>query len=181
MINYWAEGPTAVTITEIGKQTGSSKPSLYREFGNDDGLKAAALKLYSERALEPLYAILEQNPQPTDVIDQFIAFITQDRSSLALPLGCLQIKMRAHLRSLGPQTQSEVARIKERTLTAYAKCIRNGRRTGLFSTDVRPQIGALLFDTMNAGAMTMQSDGVPAAKIRGVLALGLSSLLAQER
>ncbi|MBT7800646.1 MAG: TetR/AcrR family transcriptional regulator, partial [Tateyamaria sp.] len=46
LIEYWAKGPTNVSISEICKQTGTSKPSVYREFSSDDGLKSSVFESY---------------------------------------------------------------------------------------------------------------------------------------
>jgi AcrR family transcriptional regulator len=48
---HWTDGPTRVSIGHICQAAKVSKPSLYREFGSDDGLKDAVLDLYREMVL----------------------------------------------------------------------------------------------------------------------------------
>ena len=44
VMQYWANDPLDVSINDICKLTGASKPGVYRAFGSDDGLKTKALE-----------------------------------------------------------------------------------------------------------------------------------------
>ena len=46
MENYWKEGMGNISLNEICRRIGESKPSIYREYGGEDGLQLAALELY---------------------------------------------------------------------------------------------------------------------------------------
>ena len=54
LMAYWSRGTKNVSISDICLATGASKPGVYREFGNDDGLKASALETYYILAVQPL-------------------------------------------------------------------------------------------------------------------------------
>ena len=60
MISYWNDGPTNVSINDICKKAGISKPSLYNEFGSEDELQAAALHNYHEKILSQLFKIFDE-------------------------------------------------------------------------------------------------------------------------
>ena len=49
MISYWNDGPTNVSINDICKKSGISKPSLYNEFGSEDELQAGALHNFMKK------------------------------------------------------------------------------------------------------------------------------------
>ena len=100
LTSYWTKGPTRVAISHICKVADVSKPSLYHEFGSDDVLKAAVLDLYSELVLGPFQNILTSNEGFAQQIEALIAFTTQDRQSLGIPSGCLQVALRAHREGL---------------------------------------------------------------------------------
>ena len=104
LIQYWSKGPANVSISDICNLTGASKPGVYREFGSDDGLKKAVLELYHGLAIQPVIDILEKNQPTTDAIDALIGFMTQDRTALGIPQGCLFVMMRAQSERLGPST-----------------------------------------------------------------------------
>ena len=78
LMQYWDVSPTDVSIGEICKMTGASKPGIYREFGSDDGLKCAALESYRILALLPLFDILKQDQSFAAAKAALVAFTTQD-------------------------------------------------------------------------------------------------------
>ncbi len=50
---YWHDDRSAVSVNTICVLTGVSKPSLYREFGSEDGLRAAVLERYGQTVRRP--------------------------------------------------------------------------------------------------------------------------------
>ena len=46
MHTYWKNGVDGVSVNEICKKAQISKPGLYREFNNQEGLMIAALGCY---------------------------------------------------------------------------------------------------------------------------------------
>ena len=51
---YWREGMDNISLNEICRKIGESKPSVYREYGGEEGLKASALKLYLDKRVNVL-------------------------------------------------------------------------------------------------------------------------------
>jgi AcrR family transcriptional regulator len=51
---YWKEGMDNVSLNEICRKIGESKPSVYREYGGEEGLKVSALNLYLEKRVGTL-------------------------------------------------------------------------------------------------------------------------------
>ena len=47
MTAYWQSDAADVSVNAICQMAGISKPSLYREFGSEDGLSRAALDRYA--------------------------------------------------------------------------------------------------------------------------------------
>jgi AcrR family transcriptional regulator len=54
-----ASDPADVSVNAICQMAGISKPSLYREFGSEDGLTRAVLDRYAEQVLSEMFAILQ--------------------------------------------------------------------------------------------------------------------------
>jgi AcrR family transcriptional regulator len=55
---YWRNDRAAVSVNAVCVLAGISKPSLYREFGSEDGLTAAVLERYRQTVLVRLEALL---------------------------------------------------------------------------------------------------------------------------
>lgn len=58
METYWKEGIENVSLNEMCRKIGESKPSVYREYGGEEGLQLAALELYYKERVEPIGKIL---------------------------------------------------------------------------------------------------------------------------
>lgn len=105
MKSYWGDGPTAVSINEICRRAGVSKPGLYREFGNEDDLKTAALESYRELVLSQLFEIFEADQPFDEALAALTGLALQDRAQTGLPTGCLFGKMRGVSQRTWPQNQ----------------------------------------------------------------------------
>ena len=176
LIQYWSKGPANVSISDICNLTGASKPSVYREFGSDDGLKKAVLELYHDLAIQPVIDILEKNQTATDAIDALIGFMTQDRTALGIPQGCLFVMMRAQSERLGPSTYDKLNKVRQDLLAAYSEWIERAKLHGEF-INIPTDIAALLLDMQHGGAMRMQREGVPRETIESVLRYALGAVM----
>jgi AcrR family transcriptional regulator len=169
LMQYWGVSPTDVSIGEICKLTGASKPGIYREFGSDDGLKCAALESYRSLALLPLFAILKRDQCFAAAKAALVAFTTQDREALGVPSGCLFVAMRAQRDSLGSATGERVDQLRDEVLYAYMVWIETAKSKRECSAQIPTDAAALYFDAQNGGAMRMQKEGVDNATIATVL------------
>ena len=169
LMQYWDLSPTDVSIGDICKLTGASKPGIYREFGSDDGLKCAALESYRSLALLPLFDILKQDQSFAAAKAALVAFTTQDREALGVPSGCLFVAMRTQRGNLGSATGERVDLLREEVLDAYMVWIETAKSRGECSAQIPTDAAALYFDAQNGGAMRMQKEGVDNATIATVL------------
>ena len=176
LIEYWAKGPTNVSIGEICNQTGASKPGVYREFGSDDGLKSNVLEAYRSFAIQPLIDIVVKDQPAAETIDAIIGFMTQDRTALGIPDGCLFVMMRAQSEHLGPSTCDKLNKVRHDLLAAYSAWIERAKLHGEF-IDIPTDIAALLLDMQHGGAMRMQREGVPRETIESVLRVALGAVM----
>lgn len=180
LLQYWSEGPTNVSISDICNLTGASKPGVYREFGSDDGLKTSALETYHSLAVQPLIEILEKDQSATDAIDELIGFMTQDRTALGIPQGCLFVMMRAQSQQLGPSTCDKLQEVRRQLLDAYEAWIERSKSRGDFAA-IPTDIAALFMDAQHGGAMRMQREGVANDTVVGVLETALRMLVLSDK
>jgi len=178
LLQYWLDGPANVSINDICKLTGASKPSVYREFGSDDGLKKSALDAYHSLAIKPVIEILETDQHASDTIEALIGFITQDRTRLGLPQGCLFAMMRAQSKQLGPSTCAKLSQMRLELLNTYSAWITRSKLRGEFA-DIPTDIAALFFDAQHGGAMRMQREGVSNDDVVNVLEIAFKMTVAE--
>ena len=168
LMEYWSKGPSNVSISDICNLTGASKPGVYREFDSDDGLKRSVLETYRSLVVQPLIDILDKDQPATETVDALIGFMTQDRSLLGIPNGCLFVTMRAQSQQLGPSTQKKLDEVRRDLLAAYAAWIERAKERDEV-TDIPTDTLALYLDAQHGGAMRMQKEGIPNEVVARVL------------
>lgn len=176
LMAYWSRGTKNVSISDICLATGASKPGVYREFGNDDGLKASALETYYILAVQPLIDIFEKEQSMCEAIDASVDYMTQDRTELGIPQGCLLVNMRAQSQQLGPLTRETLNAFRRSLLSAFAAWAERSKARGE-CTNIPTDIAALYIDAQHGGAMRMQREGVPNETVANVLRMALCTLV----
>lgn len=168
LMEYWSKGPSNVSINDICKLTGASKPGIYREFKSDDGLKKSALKIYKTLAVQPLLNILYSDQPIYKTIDDTISFITQDRKTSGIPNGCLLVMMAALSEQLGCSTLKELNKIRADIYAAFFHCVERAKLENGF-LGMESDVAAYFLENQHIGAMRMQKEGISNETIAKVL------------
>lgn len=167
---YWAEGPARVSLNSICQRAGVSKPSVYREFGNEDGLTCAALESYAERVLAEVLEILASADPLAAKIARVAHLVAQDAQH---EHGCLFVKMRTAPAELGAKTQALVAAMERMAVAAYAQALEQARQAGEWARDLPTELVARYVYEQMALALEMRARGQDP---KDILALALSVL-----
>lgn len=169
---YWHEGPE-VSVNAICQRAGVSKPSLYREFGGEDGLTLAALESYAGRVQSDLQVLLSSGLSFAGKLEALIVFASEDPRN---EHGCLFVKMRAARLDLGPKTQARVAEIEAGTLGIYARFFRESRERVEWPGSIEPDFAARYLHAQIGLAVSQRAIGIPPAEVRKLLECSLSVL-----
>ena len=170
---YWRGDPADMSVNAICQLAGVSKPSLYREFGSEDGLKRAALDRYAEEVLSDLFAILQRGGGLEETIDALIDFASDDPR---METGCLFYKMRAGKHRLGPRTRARVDEIDLAARIAYAAFLRARDEAGELREGLSVEAAAAYLGEQIGLAITQRASGEAPTRVREMLQLGLSVL-----
>lgn len=155
MDSYWANGPNNVSVNEICKRADVSKPGLYREFGNEDGLQSSVLDTYCNNALSPLYNILNTE-QPFGVsLTAVTTLFLQARSLFAYPRGCLLREMTLCHEQVGPLTKDAIVTRQQEAHDQYAAWIERAIDRGDITNDIPLEVAATYVDLQFGNAMTL--------------------------
>ena len=176
MEQYWRHGPTQVSINDICDLSGSSKPSVYREFGSDDRLKAAALLAYKAIAIDPLLARLNGMQPIAKTLNSIIDFIMQDRQLQNVPNGCLFALMKAQRHCFGPETQQCLDGVRTEFVSSFATWIDTSKSAGAFRKDIPTNAAVHQIEALHTGASSLQRDGESPEEIRQMLIFGLAAI-----
>ena len=176
MMQYWTHGPLNVSINDICKCVNTSKPAIYREFGNDDGLKQAALQSYDMLAVQPFLRLFNPEQDFENTIHCVVNFMIGDREAEGLPKGCLFVTMRAQRNALGPAAQALLDELRDGFLSKIELWVCQGQMEGNISADIHPKTAAHHIDALHAGAMRMQKEGENEEEIKRFLVLGFNCI-----
>lgn len=168
---YWHGDPADVSVNAVCQMAGVSKPSLYREFGSEDGLTLAALDRYAERVLSDVFAILQSGRGLQGTLEALVEFACADPR---METGCMFYKMRAGKHRLGMQTRERVDEIDAAAQAAYAEFLHACRDAGEWSGGLPVGAGAKYLGEQIALAITQRASGEDVARIREMLVLALS-------
>jgi len=108
-----------------------AKPGVYREFGGQDGLLAAAIDRYRKQVVLPLLDLIDSDRPLMDVLDDVLAMITADEG----PAGCMLVEMRLAPGRLGPVSRERLDAVRAEMLSSYAE--RYARAAAGGETDAR--------------------------------------------
>jgi len=171
MTAYWQSDPTDVSINAICQMAGISKPSLYREYGSEDGLKRAVLDSYAEQVLSDVFTIVNSGNGLQATLAALVDFATADPR---METGCLFYKMRAGKHRLGPETLARVAEIDAAAQAAYMALLQAARDRGEWHGALSVEAGASYLGEQLALAITQRASGEDPARIREMMTLALS-------
>lgn len=169
---YWHDGPE-VSVNAICQRAGVSKPSLYREFGSEDGLAAAALEHYAGMVRDQLRELLSSEQGFASKLEALIAFASEDPRN---EHGCLFVKMRAARRDLGPKTRAKISEIEEAMLEIYTKFFRENHANGQWTAVMAPDFAARYLHAQIGLAASQRALGTDPATLKLLLQYALSVL-----
>ena len=176
MESYWRDGPTAVSVYEICRRADVSKPGLYREFGNEDGLRSTVVQTYELVVLSQLYQIFEGDQPFDDALAALTDLVLQDRQKMDLPLGCLLQKMRGCRKELGPKTNDVIDTTSIGTQSRLKDCVERAKHNGQLSEDISTKTAAIYIDAQVSSAIMMQETGASKTQISEFLNIAFKGL-----
>jgi len=169
---YWQEGPS-VSVNAICQRAGVSKPSLYREFGSEDGLASAALQSYGAEVNGQLASLLGGELCFAEKIEGLLQFASEAPRS---EHGCLFFKMRAARHDLGPKTQAALIEIEAAMQAILREFFRTNLANGQWSGGIAPELAAEYLFVQMALAASLRALGTDAAMVKQLMGLALSVL-----
>ncbi|WP_431699754.1 TetR/AcrR family transcriptional regulator [Pseudomonas sp. BR20] len=171
---YWKEGVRGLSLNEICRRCDISKPGLYREFWNEDGLMKAVILKYQEQVLDSVLRMLNTEMPFREALDNLVSFATSVSDSQEVPKGCLLIKMRESRMHLGEATRTQIDFIQEQALAAYRKWVERSKAKGEFSADISSEFASAYIDAQLSNAASQISRGEDPQIVKKMLLVAFS-------
>lgn len=176
MNSYWEEDIANVSLNEICRRCEISKPGLYREFLNEDGLMKAVILRYQKQVLNPVLQMLNTEMPFRETLDRLVSFAVSFNDRQEAPKGCLLIKMREARMHLGDATRAQIDFVQEQALAAYKKWVERSKAKGEFSVGMSSEFAAIYIDAQLSNASSQLARGVAPETVKKILLVAFSML-----
>jgi AcrR family transcriptional regulator len=173
---YWKEDIGNLSLNEICRRSGVSKPGLYREFSNEDGLMKAVIMKYQEQVLSPVQQMLNNETPFREALNNLVSFATSASCNHESPMGCLFIKMRESRMHLGEATRAQVNFLEDQGLAAFRKWVDRSKAKGEFSANMSSEFAATYIDAQLSHASSQLARGEDPKIVKKILAVAFSML-----
>jgi len=173
---YWKEGLDVMSLNEICRRCEISKPGLYREFGNEDGLMQAVILAYQERVLARVLEILSTEASFRATLDNLVSFVTTVNDNQKAPRGCLLVKMRESRMRVGNATREQIDAVHKESLQAYKKWVEQAKKKGEFTANMSSQFASTYIDAQLSHALSQIARGEDSQVVKRILEVAFSML-----
>ena len=170
---YWEDEFASTSVNTICKLAGVAKPSLYRDFGSEDGLTVAVLERYSSLVLVQLGELLLSDASFAAKLDALISFASEDPQ---METGCMFVKMRTGRSRFGVQTQAKLADIETQVLGLYIRFFKESQEHGEWLGSISAELAASYLMEQLGFAVTQRAAGRSRESVRELFTLSLSVL-----
>ena len=174
--SFARKGFTAASLSELTAATGLSASSLYKAFGDKDGVFARALDRYialHEAAIADALAPLPNAHSKIAAILRLYSSWSQDASGRT---GCLVISGVAEIDLLAASTAATLRNVLERRRALLADLVREGQRDGSVSTAASADAAADLLLSLVQGMRVVGKGGLFPERAEPLVALALRVL-----
>ena len=172
---YGEYGISNISFNEVCRKLDIAKPSIYRTFGDEDGLVAATLENYAAEVIPSMLAIIKNDHdfsvQLEELQDLIMAVTEENRE------GCLLLQARRQKGNLGDKAKTLLSTIDKKFTASVMVWLEESKKRGQVRKNIRASSGAQLILSQIGFAQYSLSIGFSIKETREVMALSLSSLV----
>ena len=135
---FWQKGYKASSMTDIVHATGLNTASMYKEFGDKEGLFEAALEHYRLHIVSARLQFLIDEPNIRGV-EACLESVVNGAASEEYR-GCLMMNHLAQKHSISPQAARQIGEFCARLESLLEAALRNAQENGEISTSKDPAV-----------------------------------------
>ena len=178
---YWQSGVANTSFNEVARVLGVSKPTLYRYFGDEDGLLSAAVAHYvNQRTLhaELLHATGDLHTDLNAWFDKQIDDIYQRHEDGTMPTGCLLMECVQLGKALGDKTTTTVHKAVHEILEMFEVRLSAAKEAGQLreGIDLNAAVRRVAGQTIIAKNVVLI--GEPKESLKRMVALAIDGITA---
>lgn len=142
---FWRKGYNATSASDLVRELGLSRSSLYDTYGDKRTLFINSLQRYRARFVGEMIELVDNSSNIEKTLKQIFSLIIEQDISSKIPKGCLMVNSAVELSS----SDSEIARIVEQNQkdieSSFEKAIIKGQENGTVTTTKNPKNLAKFF------------------------------------
>ena len=135
---FWRNGYKATSMADVVRETGLNTASLYKEFGDKEGLFLEALRYYREHILAHRYKILEDHPN-LEGVRKFLESVLTGAAAQKYK-GCLMMNHMSQKFTISPLASRQISEIRKFVESLLENALTNAQKNGEISNDKDPAI-----------------------------------------
>ena len=178
---YWQSGVAATSFNEVSRVLGVSKPTLYRYFGDEDGLVSAAIQHYvSQRTLhtELLNATGDLRTDLNAWFDKQIDDLYKRTEDASMPTGCLLMECVQLGKALGEKSTATVREAVIEFLGMFEERLKIAREAGQLRPGIDLDAAVRLVAGQTIIAKNVVLIGEPKENLKRMVALAIDGIIA---
>lgn len=133
---FWRKGYKASSVTDIVHATGLNTASMYKEFGDKDGMFEEALEHYRRYILDPRVQMLNDEPNIKGV-EAFLGSVVNGASSAGYK-GCLMMNHLAQKHLISARAAKKIADFTAMMEGLLANALQNAQAQGEIPSGKNP-------------------------------------------
>ena len=191
---YWINGISEVPLSSIAKIAKVSRPGIYKEFNDEDGLKSEVLQKYIKALDTTVIPTYENSDHPEIVYAHFHNIIysatsdnfkgfSSNTTGAKRPKnakGCLFEKSRLTRNKLGKKSLKTLNNWEEKRRKVFASYISRGIKNGYVYKNIDAYNCSMYIDSQLKLAQLLQQDGIKNNKIKNLVNTSLSTIFREK-
>ena len=178
---YWQSGVAATSFNQVSRALGISKPTLYRYFGDEDGLVSAAIKHYVSH--RTLYADLlgATGDIRTDLnawFDKQIDDLYEKHADASMPTGCLLMECVQLGNVIGEKSRATVHQAVQGILDMFEERLKAAEAAGQLRPGIDLNAAVRLVAGQTIIAKNVVLIGEPKENLERMVALAIEGITA---
>ena len=178
---YWQSGVAATSFNKVSRALGISKPTLYRYFGDEDGLVSAAIEHYvSQRTLyaDLLGATGDIRTDLNAWFDKQIDDLYEKHADASMPTGCLLMECVQLGNAIGEKSRATVHQAVQGILDMFEERLKAAEAAGQLRPGIDLNAAVRLVAGQTIIAKNVVLIGEPKENLKRMVALAIDGITA---
>ncbi len=130
MLTFWRRGYVHTSLDDLVRETGASRGSLYKTFGDKRAMFIRSLDLYSRRFEDKAAAAMAHEPDARTVMNVLLTASAMRLSGDEAPTGCLRCNSTLEIGGMDAELDAALADVNARYLGVMTSVLRRGAEEG---------------------------------------------------